>query len=666
MSRARWPLVCALAAACVLLLVWSGVGTNGTDPMAAVRGADEETATSAAALLGASGGDPQLEPAAVAAADATRSRTSLAGSVLVPVSAVLHDRAGRAVAGVEVRAEVLRPGAGSTARVGHVAAHTVSAANGSVELAVEPHRPLQLVVGAPKRVLGRSGTIVATEDGFDLGVLVVSGGPRVSGRVRTWNGAAVEGASVALDRVREELGVKATFTPFAAEAHSGTDGGFDLGPIPEGTWSVTARHPHHPPSTIELTIRPDEHLERTIDLLLRPEGTISGRVEGSAPELESVVRAGPAELTADGRRAEVAVSGVDTDGSFELRGLEPGLSYWIELRIGTSEEGLGGDRVSDKCVVTVGSSDVVLHHVPVHLLGIEVASATSGSPVERYELHVVSRRLDVDLVPRRSAPFPEGRSQWLVPEIDVRGLPEDRLRIVVSADGFQPAEIPVDEARLFGGGSLGVVELTSIPVVQLEVRDADSGAPIHGAVISWKVPVRIADSQWRTRGDRQTASTDSRGRAAIAVPVDLVYPTMTTALVSAPGYPVVKRMLRHTAGATSEIQEIRVSRGARVQVRVRDGDGDPVSGATVLYRTVVDQMDERFLLRDSEAQQADVLGRCTFLHVPPGTVQFSAYATNPDAEPLQSSGGSTFGQDDAVPLLEVRPGGSHSIELVVE
>lgn len=146
------------------------------------------------------------------------------------------------------------------------------------------------------------------------------------------------------------------------------------------------------------------------------------------------------------------------------------------------------------------------------------------------------------------------------------GLLPRRYRLIATAGSGYAGPV---EVRLTETSDPVVLQLRDGGSLELEVVDQADRRPIEGATVQVR--------SWITRA----ATTDADGRARIdGLAVDYY-----TIAASAPGYGVAHSWIFVPEGATAQRDRIELSRGAGVAGTVVDGDGAPVSGARVTYRS---------------------------------------------------------------------------------
>jgi protocatechuate 3,4-dioxygenase beta subunit len=210
-----------------------------------------------------------------------------------------------------------------------VVATAPSASDGYFE--IQGVRPGNYMVGAIgeetlPNIMGNSA-IVTDKDVTNM-LIEMDTGVHVTGRVDPGGVAKVK-----IKQDMEQFSMSKmveTMTNAMANATADADGNFDLGPINPGTFTLVATNSNGDKGELEITVG-DGGVENVV-LQMEPRASISGVVldEGGVPqsgmrvEIKPVAKAGAANVNMDFGNPFGTGTPTGEDGSFTVRGLEPG------------------------------------------------------------------------------------------------------------------------------------------------------------------------------------------------------------------------------------------------------------------------------------------------------------------------------------------------------
>ncbi|MCG8416672.1 MAG: carboxypeptidase regulatory-like domain-containing protein [Proteobacteria bacterium] len=224
-----------------------------------------------------------------------------------------------------------------------------------------------------------------------------------------------------------------------------------------------------------------------------------------------------------------------------------------------------------------------------------------GQVIDRDEVPVAGALVAISTTPRRTTLSQQDGSFFFDKLV---GRPYTLLARKDSASAG-----PVT-ARLTATSDPVVLRLRPAASVQVTVLAADTRTPLAGANVQLR--------GFLTR----TAATDSNGMAAITG----VSAGFYRVAAAAPGYATAhSRLLVGSAGATYKI-ELVARKGAPVSGLVRDRNGIPIKGASVLYRSASEPFPSTHPRLDAVVTDAD--GRFAFAALPAGTFRFTAQHTS--------------------------------------
>lgn len=434
----------------------------------------------------------------------------------------------------------------------------------------------------------------------EIGDLVVQPGVIVAGYVFDDAGAPVEGAEVRrldmasaggqpMQRMLDDLGMN----PRSVRGQTRADGSFELPYERAGAISLVVKHEDHLDARWD-GVTPDpgstmSGIEVTIVRAGVIYGSIAGFPEGrrgvlvaakhipseadeGAPKAAEVTTSRWAEMISE----TLAPAGRDTDkveldGTFVMRGLQPGGKY--EVRAIEKHEFIEVHDLSAPIETYANGSHVTLQYDFGATLDLQVVDARTGAPVEDYDLTAsfggTSARVRLtensQRPPRKHA---DGRARLyeLRPPADP-ALLDLRVRSPGYIDGvFDQLSIPQGTIV-----DAGVLELEPAPVLRFRVLDSLTRQPIRKA--------RVSLLEDGNDNHASTSKTDAAGRCSVAAFDDEV----ATLVVFARGYPDYRRE-DYPLEPHDQLREILLVQGGVITATVFDPEGRPVAGANVTCR----------------------------------------------------------------------------------
>lgn len=546
----------------------------------------------------------------------------------------------------------------------------------------------------------------------DLGVLVLTRGAIVGGRVVTQNGSPIADASVA--PIRSERGGAGDGRPAVfggrdfgdlqfpgqdlweqfsgAFVHTDADGRFELPHLAAGAWTLRARHPRHPNArSSELTLVGDQ-APVEVTITMAPGATIRGRVvEGPADLTQLQVNAAQrrndtpqegnervdwirqmGDLAAD---AGVGVGErsvrVSADGTFELTGLPMASEQrlWLSHR----SQGFGMTICSTRVDVDAGANGVELRYDPGVTVSFTVVDH-AGAPIERMW---VGHRLTGGGGIEDFAGMAQGSRQGQARDYpdgkvllaDLRPKSKQTLTLTIAALGARNFERKAIALPTAGNLDLGTIRLETNPRVLVTVTGPD-GKPVAGASVSLREATRsgggnsmqfdlgnmermreqFADAAGMGGGSSgpRSARTDADGRCQLNAVIGGNAVLRVRADELAP----------HTSEPTTLAADadrdwpVQMLTGGSVVVTVMDTNGKPVGKARIEHRGPG---------VERGSGTASDTGEATFTHLAPGTHRFRV-ATRGRGEDLlaMATGG---GNDQGFESVVVQDGAQATLTL---
>jgi hypothetical protein len=487
----------------------------------------------------------------------------------------------------------------------------------------------------------------------------------VHGRVVDVRGAGIADARVAVSREDElpagiALGLPRELRDTGGRAvQTDSSGAFAVPLRKRGSFELIASHDEHP-SAKHAGVADAPRVDGVV-ILLRDGGSISGMIEGApdnAGELEVIARQledGIAAATGAAANAMFDFGGLfegldlpigarktvaAADGTFRLIGLEPGARFSV-FALRTLQDAKT-TRCTERVEAREGSHGVRLRWRESLGIAVRVLDADTGSPIEDLDVSVgpVRKMTVVGMsvpVPMRQAVPQRHFADGLV-QVDGISVDDgkDPLSIEVRATGRRAWLREDLDATRPGRLDLGVVQLVAAPVVRVTVVRGDE--PVAGAkVLLERVDEAQADREDGPRTSimfSTTANTpaNSGAEATTSVNIPVADTRVTTDAngiceltadsggmarirVSASGHAAFWGQPFELPSRGVIEQRALLWRGGTAAVRVVDGHGAPLAGATV-RRSGAEP-------KETATAKTDAQGAVSFEHVAPGTHSFA-------------------------------------------
>jgi hypothetical protein len=564
------------------------------------------------------------------------------------------DAEGRAVVGAVVRgAALLDPWIdGDSVGLGgpRGRALATSADDGSFALRGLRAGALRLTVRAAGHVpVDDRSRLLSEWTAGELGTIVLAPAARLTGRVVDAAGRPIEDA--ALLPVDGEQASRLAALGWLPRPLARTDGEgrFRVDELAPGPWTIEVvaeglRSARFRGVAAPATVQ---------DLLwtLESGGAIAGRVLGAPPEASTRLHVW-AEPSGD--TAEVASSGgasaetprprpqhaaLDPQGHFELRGLEAGGEYELQLYV-PAQEHLPGSRVagaarSTRVLARTGDRGVTLTFAAHSTVSFRVLDGQSGAALEQFMV-LYGTDFARPLEDEGGEPLREHPGGWVFLEDLGPPVAGQALQLSVRAPGY--ATYARQDVPLGGlvGQYLGEILLEPVPRLRLTVRSADDRRPVAGASVSLTADEGDPRAASERRFDHAVAAgwaergvagaglglaalvrTDSAGQAELNWPRAARCVLRVESPAHAPFESVFDRPARE-GGA--EDREVLLSRGGRVVVEASAVDGRPRVGVAVEQRSPAERNAVRLPLPPGVGRDfvTDGDGRVTFERLEPG------------------------------------------------
>ncbi|HPF14467.1 MAG: carboxypeptidase regulatory-like domain-containing protein [Planctomycetes bacterium] len=387
------------------------------------------------------------------------------------------------------------------------------------------------------------------------------------------------------------------------------EGRYRIGPVGEGVQTVEASEDGRLPAKSEELELVDGEVRSGVDLVLSLGASITGRVLDPAgtPVARAQVVAETRQAADNlgpwggGGRKEAASASTDSDGRFELTGLEQGK---FTIKASRRGEGTLGEKATfygEANAVAAGTQNLVLRlAAPIVLAGSVVDDL--GQPVKRFSL---TGRSTVDGGPTEKQNFddPDGAFQF-------ERLPAGSWTLAVDAKGYYQGDaIPVDLPGAPKDLRIVVQRCAAISGVVLD----SGGAPIAGAAVTAKEPG--ANTGFQGWGGGPRTVSDSEG----AYVLEDLDPVTWEVVASAPDWadsPATTVTL--APGIPAEGVALTLRRGGRIVGVVSSPDGTPLAGQRISWG------DNPMGFGGRGEATSDASGRFSFDKVTPGEWQVTA------------------------------------------
>ncbi|MFM7282257.1 MAG: hypothetical protein ACKO32_10805, partial [Planctomycetia bacterium] len=313
---------------------------------------------------------------------------------------------------------------------------------------------------------------------------------------------------------------------------------------------------------------------------------------------------------------------VGQDKQFRIEGIDPALSYQLELRAQDAKEEWRVVRGSSRAVVEPGQRQARIE--------ISEALETVGSVVDDRTGQLITKYMVWAGTKDRERSYllidgSDGRySFW-----DLRPFRNRPLRIRVQAPGyleaFSPDFMPLPKGRT----EVAPLRLKPAPRLRVRVLAAENDLPLADARVmvgtASGLPSSIASEEsWERQSLPETnfARTDAEGVAWLTVSASAPFHVAASARERVPSEPLACAAL--PVGEDREVV-LKLAMGGRVRVEVRDSSGRPAQGIGILRRVPEISVDTKDWSQLSPERETDAHGVAFFYALKAGTHLFRAH-----------------------------------------
>lgn len=457
--------------------------------------------------------------------------------------------------------------------------------------------------------------------------LTVAAGVVLHGTVVDQSGTALEGADLyVVDSDQPDFGMRMMTNP-DPDAVTDAEGRFELPRVKVGKWAVEVRAFERPQRTFKGESLDTGRVLHGLWFEIPPGGTITGSVKGLNPDRypEFKIEATPTEGRPffGGRALERPRGELDSEGRFEIRGLDRDVEY--EVKMAPSDSGLmafAGMTWTRSETVTVKPLDVEveLEYQPGAELRFQVVDATDTTPVELFTARFGQQGNVRMLTKSDGEPRTEHRDGLGVfsdlYESDAAFWNGDEWRLEIDAPGYEAFSRADLKIRDGIDIDLGEIQLMPTGRINLVVKDASDGDPINSAIVRL---TKLSEddgeekSSWRgmdmLSAPVKKTKTGSDGRASIdgfgSQPAELV--------ISRSRY--ADFVQRVVLGAEDMDIEVLLSEEGQITALARDVNGNELGEVRIQHKGPGDE-EVRTRLKSSSR------GRARFKGLVPGEHEF--------------------------------------------
>ena len=312
---------------------------------------------------------------------------------------------------------------------------------------------------------------------------------------------------------------------------------------------------------------------------------------------------------------------VGQDKQFRLEGIDPALSYQLELRAQDAKEEWRVVRGSSRAVVEPGQRQARIEiREALETVGSVVDDRT-GQPITKYMVWAGTKDRE-----RSHLLIDGGDGRYSFS--DLRPFRNRPLRIRVQAPGYlealSPEFLPLDKGRT----QVAPIRLKPAPRLRVRVLAAENDAPLADARVmvgtESRLPSSIASEEsWERQSLPETnfARTDADGVAWLTVSASAPFHVAASARERVPSAPLACAAL--PLGEDREVV-VKLATGGRVRVEVRDPSGKPVQGVGILRRVPETGVNTEDWSQLSPECESDANGLAFFHALKAGTHLFRA------------------------------------------
>jgi hypothetical protein len=325
---------------------------------------------------------------------------------------------------------------------------------------------------------------------------------------------------------------------------------------------------------------------------------------------------------------------VGENRQFLLEGIDQALSYQLELRAKDSKGEWRVVRGSSRVELEPGQRQTRIEiSEPLETVG-GVVDERTGLPITSYMVWAGTKDREGSFLLTENS---EGRYCFA----DLRPSRNRPLRIRVQAPGYLEATSPEFLPLAKGRTEVAPIRMKPAPRLRVRVLAAENDAPLSDARVmvgsASNLPSSIASEEsWerQTLAGTNFARTDAEGLAWLTVSASAPFHVAASARERVPSEPLACAAL--PLGEEREVV-LKLAKGGRVRVEVRDSSGRPMQGVGILRRVPQTSVDTNDWLQLSPERESDANGVALFYALKAGTHLFRAHDGRGDAWVSNSS-----------------------------
>ena len=430
-------------------------------------------------------------------------------------------------------------------------------------------------------------TAVERDKEVDLGDVRLSVGVTLSGRVVDRDGNGIAGAT--LCRSPSSIGGMLAGQRQHVAATSGEGGAFLIRCQASGRYELHVSHSEFSPGRLQGEASQPGATISGLEVVLEDgaslRGTVMGKVLGddSLSVMADLGDMGPHALAFPGTVRSLRESKVDSDGSFELRGLMPSTEFFLCLVERTST---GAIRRSQSVLVATPAKGLG----PAVVLNYTTGAAVSFTPTDTAGAPLIpdSVKAGFGFAFHR----PNVRMDSSTGRCTLDGLwPKtggEALQLRVIRHGYEDWTGPPLSVSPGQAIDLGRIALVERPMVRIAVLDDSTGDPVEGARVSVYLAPRsdakdpqAAESYSFVLGGEEAVSSGKTDRGGLVLLNSVVGQQLEFRVEDELHEPYRAEAILHPVDQRIFEHEIRLRAGASLRVVALDPSGQPAEGYSV-------------------------------------------------------------------------------------
>ncbi len=436
----------------------------------------------------------------------------------------------------------------------------------------------------------------------DLGDVRLSAGVTLSGRVLDEDGNGIEGAKLIREPEMAD-GITVMGGPQDIAATTNAGGAFLVTRQATGPYELVVTHPEHPSGRLQGTTERPGETTSGLEVVLQDGVFVRGTVKGLEPEFDNLTvtanvgQVGDQDFTFPTVGGTTRTAKVQSDGSFELRGLKGKSDYYVVLNQGTARGFGTSSRRSQAVSFTTPAEGLGPAVQLIYSTGATVTFTVTdpdGAPIAPdsveagfgYEFNRPNAVKDAALgLCEVDGLWPSTDGEELIMRLSKKGY-----------ENWEGENLTVYPDQVMDFGSIALV---ARPSVEVTVLDDATGEPVVGARVTMGAPkqedgsvsIRMnasfsadgEDSEGSRRTvfndqERQTGMTNEEGMVSLDATAG---ETVEIRVDDGAHAPETVGPIQLPQVMTVFEQEVRLAPGGGIRVTVLDPSGVPAKGYSV-------------------------------------------------------------------------------------